>query len=198
MDTTAPCFLFFLVAEFLSLYGFSLSYSASGQLLVAILLFSWRRYYSSTLCFLPCPQTLTCFLWTFPSLLPNLTVMVTTESQLQSWGRYEFDIMYCGCLWTSPGDLQLRFSLQLLGSFPNGVQNAIIRNHIPLIPSRNLLCYSPDLSYPESCNSEVNTLDAMREKFLFGSVSYTWERQVFNHPVSHSPLGVITDLFLWP
>ena len=62
----APLFLISLLAEFLTFYVFFGSYNSPGWLLEASLL-CYRRWWSgSSLWFLPCPQTMACFLSTLP------------------------------------------------------------------------------------------------------------------------------------
>lgn len=87
------------------------------------------------------------------SLLPP-PLGASTGSQ-QSKGKCGFGT---GVAQTSRGDPWVRFCLWLKGRLPDGVQHAISRNYVPLTPSENLKCHSPDL-----LPCQLNSVDAVTD-----------------------------------
>lgn len=87
-----------------------------------------------------------------PSLLSNLALLVCgcPRQHVQGAGHrgeevWVWNAVCCQCPQARGGDLQERFSLWFVVSLPVGVQNAVRRNHVSVVPSGNLVCHSPDL-----------------------------------------------------
>lgn len=76
---------------------------------------------------------------------------------------------------------------------PDGVQNAVSRNHVPLTLFRNLICCSANLLLLSTYGAPNLTFWMLQEikMSLFGSVLHSWKSWVLAHQLSLLPTGEI-------
>lgn len=106
------------------------------------LLFSWRWHYSSGLWLIHGPLSACASYLTKLDLVTALGSMhgiLATE-----WGyMWVSHVRHWRCPQANWRDLWALFQ-QLVGKLPDGVHRVVIRDHVPLIPSENLFCCSPE------------------------------------------------------
>lgn len=133
----------------------------------------WSTFWS---CSLASYQILL-FLW--------LSLATCTGSWPQRGGGCVWNAVCCQCPQARVRDLQERFSLWFVVSLHVGVQNAVRRNHVSVVPSGNLVRHSLDLLLLISCWAPNLTLWMLWERNKPSEASCTAEKA--GHPLSDVP-----------
>lgn len=194
MDAPVPCFLFSLVAEFLSSYVFSKFYNALGWLLITSVLFSPWWHYSPRLWFSLAHRSSSVFCThsCVPVFVLYPVLWSTHKEPDAKW--WQLCVWHLGHQWyplASWGILRWDFPV-VVGWLPVNLQ----WSQLEPCPS-HVLWYFLFVSCPISSLPPVRKLSLLysrREMDFFSIIAYSWGSQTFTHHSLLFPAEMIPGL----